>query len=107
MVQTMSLGKPRSAYDMIVASTAMAEGCVLLTTVTGSSRLIPLQPAHFTELACGTRGAGGESVVKVGTNGLWMGRMSFDLAWCSPAPPTMPNNKPISRSDSGRSVWLR
>jgi len=31
-VQAMSLGKPRSAYDMIVAATAMAEGRTLLTT---------------------------------------------------------------------------
>jgi tRNA(fMet)-specific endonuclease VapC len=31
-VQAMSLGKPRSAYDMIVAATAVADGRVLLTT---------------------------------------------------------------------------
>jgi tRNA(fMet)-specific endonuclease VapC len=31
-VQAMSLGKPRPAYDMIVAATAMAEGRILLTT---------------------------------------------------------------------------
>jgi len=31
-VRAMNLGKPRSAYDMIVAATAAAEGRVLLTT---------------------------------------------------------------------------
>ncbi len=31
-VHAMSLGKPRSAYDMIVAATAVAEGRTLLTT---------------------------------------------------------------------------
>jgi tRNA(fMet)-specific endonuclease VapC len=31
-VQAMSLGRPRSAYDMIVAATAVAEGRTLLTT---------------------------------------------------------------------------
>jgi tRNA(fMet)-specific endonuclease VapC len=31
-VQAMSLGKPRWAYDMIVAATAVADGRVLLTT---------------------------------------------------------------------------
>jgi tRNA(fMet)-specific endonuclease VapC len=30
--QAMNLGKPRSAYDMIVAATAVAEGRILLTT---------------------------------------------------------------------------
>jgi tRNA(fMet)-specific endonuclease VapC len=31
-VQALTLGRPRSAYDMIVAATAVAEGRVLLTT---------------------------------------------------------------------------
>jgi tRNA(fMet)-specific endonuclease VapC len=31
-VQAMSLGKPRSAYDMIIAATAVADGRLLLTT---------------------------------------------------------------------------
>lgn len=31
-VQAMSLGRPRSAYDMIVAATAVADGRTLLTT---------------------------------------------------------------------------
>jgi tRNA(fMet)-specific endonuclease VapC len=31
-VQAMSLGKPRSAYDMMIAATAVAEGRTLLTT---------------------------------------------------------------------------
>jgi tRNA(fMet)-specific endonuclease VapC len=31
-IQTMSLGKPRSVYDMIIAATAVAEGRILLTT---------------------------------------------------------------------------
>jgi tRNA(fMet)-specific endonuclease VapC len=35
-VQAMSLGKPRSAYDMVVAATAVADGRVLLTTDTAA-----------------------------------------------------------------------
>jgi tRNA(fMet)-specific endonuclease VapC len=35
-VQAMSLGKPRPAYDMIVAATAVAEGRILLTTDTSA-----------------------------------------------------------------------
>jgi predicted nucleic acid-binding protein len=31
-VQALSLGKPRSAYDMIIAATAVSEGRTLLTT---------------------------------------------------------------------------
>ena len=31
-VQAMNLGRPRSAYDMIVAATAVADGRILLTT---------------------------------------------------------------------------
>jgi tRNA(fMet)-specific endonuclease VapC len=32
VVQAMSLGRPRSAYDMVIAATAVSEGRTLLTT---------------------------------------------------------------------------